>query len=198
MHFTDYHFDTLDEESERLVAFAAEFSLPVVPVSLPIARHPEEYFNRPKFLFEQDRKIHCNDKSGKFSAYRYNLIRRLASSLTGVVNVLDLCEYDNVLKLDALWDMNALPVEGSLRNFASRINGDFAKCDMPWAVSYSAVYHCFILRFLPNPQVERPRNYLHLQKELHLKNSISSHNAVLPELCSSDNPATPLAYTVRE
>ena len=196
MRFTDYHFDALDEESERLAAFAAEFGLPVVPITFPIARHPDEYFNRPKFLFEKDRHIHSNDKSGRFSAYRYNLIRRLAASPTGIVNVLDLCEFDVSLQLGALWDMNALPVEGSLRNFASRINRDFAKYGMPWAVSYSAVYHCFILRFLPNPQVERPRNYRHLQKELHLKNSISSHNAVLPELCSSDTPA--VSYTVRE
>ena len=197
MLFTDSHFDALDEESERVAAFAVEFHLRVVPIVFPVARHPEEYFRRPTFLFEKNRQIHCNDKSGRFSPYRYNLIRRLVASRVGVVNILDLCEFDDALKLDALWDVNAIPIEGSLRNFASRINNDFAKYDMPWAVSYSAVHHCFILRFLPNQQTERPKYCLHRQTESFFQNSVSPSNT-LPELCSSDNPVLPSGYIVRE
>ena len=195
MRFTGLDFKLLDAELERKKAFAAEFC---VSITFPIAQHPEDYAKRPYLLFEENRIICCQGNLGIFTPYRYNLLRRLMASITGVVHVLELRERDETLQLAALWDN--VPVEGSLRNFASRINGDLAKYGMPWAVSYSNVHCCFILRFLPDPQAER-RKYPCFLGKIFAQNSFSC-NAGLPVLRPPDSPVLsnkpPFGYVPRE
>lgn len=196
MLFTDIHLDRLDGELAAASAFAAAPGSTSVRITFPIASKPDEYFKRLSLQFDGHRQIRCKDASGKFSAYRYDLLRRLAAAPTGIVDVPDLCEDDETHGFKALWDLNAVPVEGSLRNFASRINGDFAKYDMPWAVSYSAIHHCFILRFLPDPKVERKKYRLHLPTELFSRRSVSFRDIVLStsHSCGELGGSTPGIY----
>ena len=185
MLFTDSHLDSLDLESKKVATLAAEFR---VPVTFPIAQNPEDYAKRSQLQFEENRNIRCQDNVGKLTKHRYHLLRRLMASRTGVVHVLDLCEFDETLQLAPLWKDSVVPVEGSLRNFASRINGDLAKYGMPWAVSYSNIHNSFILRFLPDPQAERKKYPRYLPATLFVQISFASRNAALPVLRPPDSP----------
>ena len=183
MLFTDSHLDSLEHEAVRLATLAAEFR---VPITFPIAQNPEEYAQRPCLQFEENRTIRCQNNFGKLTKHRYNLLRRLTASRTGVVHVLELCERDETLQLAPLWKDHVVPVEGSLRNFASRINGDLAKYGMPWAVSYSNIHNSFILRFLPDPQAERKKYPRYLPATLFVQISFASRNAALSVLRPPD------------
>ena len=195
MRFTGLDFKLLDDELERKKAFAAEFR---VSITFPIAQHPEDYAKRPHLKFEENRIICCQDNLGQFSPQQYHLLRSVEASRTGVVHVLELCEPNEELRLAALW--NNVPVEGSLRNLASKINGNFAKYGMPWALSFSNVHYCFILRFLPDPQAER-RKYPRYLGKIFAQNSFSC-NAGMPVLRPPAPPVLsnkpPFGYVPRE
>jgi len=184
MRFTDSLFYDLDAEWEKVTALATEFH---VPITFPIAGHPEHYVKRPRLQFGENQQIRCQDISGQFTLYRYNLLKRLAASPTGEVQVIELCESDEALQLASLWK-DKIPCEGSLRNFASRINRDFAKYGMPWAVSYSHNLCRFILRFLPDLQTERKKYHLHLPSKLFFQNSVSPGNTAFSAFHSSAKP----------
>jgi len=187
MRFSDSFVDDLLKERKKVVALAPEFH---ASVTFPIADHPEDYVKRPKLQFGENRQILCQDKSGQFSKYRYHLLQRLAASPTGVIHVRDLCEYDETLQLAPLWK-DKVPEEGSLRNFASRINRDLAKYGMPWAVSYSNYHNRFILRFLPNPQAVRRKYCPYLPEKLFFQNSVTPGNTAFRVVHFSDKPSTP-------
>ena len=182
MRFTEPDFDALDKDAKRMADLAAEFR---VPITFPIAKNLEDYFQRPRLQIEENRTIRCQDNTGQFTPFRYHLLKRLAASPTGEAQVGNLCETDEALQLDPLWKEKA-PCDGSLRNLASRINGDFAKYGMPWAVSFCSSFCCFILRFLPDPQAER-RKYPRYLGKIFAQNSFSC-NAALPVLRPPDSP----------
>ena len=185
MLFTRFDFDLLDAERKKVAALAAELR---APITFPIAKNPDDYAKRPHLKFEENLTICCQDALGKFTPLRYNLLRRLAASDNGTVHVLDLLERNETLRLAPLWKDN-VPVEGSLRNLASKINGDLAEYGMPWAVSYSNTHYSFILRFLPDPQAER-RKYPCSLGKLFIHNS-SLYNGAFPVLRPPDSPVLP-------
>ena len=186
MRFTDLDFKLLDAELERVKAFAAESR---ASITFPIAQNLEDYAKRPYLQFEENLVIRCQDILGQFTPHRYNLIQRLAASDNGLVHVLDLLECDEALQLDPLWKEKT-PCDESLRNLASRINGDFAKYGMPWAVSFCSSFCCFILRFLPDPLAERRRYPRYLGK-IFTQYSFSSRNVASQPLRPPDSPVLP-------
>ncbi|MCL2348993.1 MAG: hypothetical protein FWC50_12140 [Planctomycetaceae bacterium] len=188
MRFSDSFVDDLLEERKKVADFLGRCH---ATINHPIAKCPKEYDNRPKLSFGEDRQICCQGSTGQFTRLRYNLLQRLAASPTGVLEVLDLCEFDDALQLKPLWNLDDIPKEGSLRNFASRINRDLAKYGMPWAVSYSDEHKRFILRFLPNPQATRRKYHPYLPEKLFFQNSVTPCNTVFRIVHFSDKPSTP-------
>jgi len=182
MRFTESDFDLLDAELEKVKALDSEFRS---PITFPLAKNPEDYAKRPHLKFEENRTIRCQDNTGQFTPQQYHLLQRLAASPTGEAQVGNLCETDEALRLDPLWKEKA-PCDGSLRNLASRINGDFANYGMPWAVSFCSTFCCFVLRFLPDPQAER-RKYPRYLGKIFAQNSFSC-NAALPIMRHPDSP----------
>jgi len=183
MRFTDSDFDALYKDAKRMPDLAAEFR---VPITFPIAQDPEDYCQRPRLQFEENRTIRCQDNIGQFTPHRYNLLQHLVASPTGEAQVADLCEPNSTLQLDPLWKEKA-PCDGSLRNLASRINGDLAKYGMPWAVSFCSSFCCFILRFLPDPLAER-RKYPRYLGKVFTQNSFSPSNTASQPLRPPDSP----------
>ena len=181
MRFTGPDFDALRAEVKKVDAFNSEFR---VPITFPIAQNLEDYAKRPYLQFEENLVIRCQGNLGKFTPQQYHLLQRLVASPTGEASVGNLCQPNEELRLAALW--NNVPVEGSLRNLASKINGNFAKYGMPWALSFSNVHYCFILRFLPDPQAER-RKYPRYLGKIFAQNSFSC-NAALPIMRHPDSP----------
>jgi hypothetical protein len=184
MRFTDDHLDALCGELQKLADLPAEHR---VSLTFPLAKQPDEYAKRPGLRLGENRHIHCQDNSGQFTPHRYRLLQHLITSPTGVIHVTDLCGFDETSPLAPLWK-GKIPEEGSLRNLASRINGDLATYGMPWFVSYSHVHHCFILRFLPDPQTERKKYLLRLPWTCFFQNSTPSRTTVFPVVRSSDRP----------